>query len=141
LKIDLFDLLEWKLYFNWTGAAEKASIKQAIAKVQESLGPGCIRYEEVSPNVSKFKIKITPFAADGYVTFVLHTIRKRNQLDKFCSVTREKYCSSYPGIYKAFMASKKVEERVVLAHGPNGCFDGTLRSLMKLFTIILGTLL
>ena len=36
------------------------------------------------------------------------------------------------------MAAKRTEQRVVLARGPNGCFDGSQRTLMKLFTIILG---
>ncbi|OWA53592.1 hypothetical protein BV898_18013 [Hypsibius exemplaris] len=102
---------------------EKAQIKKAISAVQRSLsGPPsavqCIRFEEVNPNSSKFKIKITPFKQDG--------------------VTKEQYCSSYPGIYKPFLASKRTEERVVLATGENGCFDGSQRSLMKIFTIILG---
>ena len=55
-----------------------------------------------------------------------------------CRLTEEIACSSYPGIYKPFLAAKRTEQRVVLARGPNGCFDGTQRTLMKLFTIILG---
>ncbi|GAU95293.1 hypothetical protein RvY_06937-2 [Ramazzottius varieornatus] len=98
---------------------EKAMMRKAMAKIQSDV-QDCIRYEEVMPGSPKFKIRVTPFKIDG--------------------VTKEKYCSSHPGILKSLMAQKSKEQRLVIAQGETGCFgtDGSIHSLMKMFTHITG---
>ena len=59
----------------------------------------------------------------------------------FLSVFRsgkEERCYVYPGIYVPYKEAGLKEQRMVLTEGPTGCFDGSLHSLMKYFTVILG---
>jgi hypothetical protein len=44
-------------------------------------------------------------------------------------------CYTYPGKYVRGDSNGKQEQNLVLARGADGCFDGSLHSLMKYFTL------
>ncbi|GAV04939.1 hypothetical protein RvY_15139, partial [Ramazzottius varieornatus] len=96
---------------------EQLQIAAAIRTIISDMR-SCIGFTYTAPTAPVFKVKITPFAEDGK--------------------TLEQYCSSAPGFDQAKQTAGKTEQRLVLARGPNGCFTGKNRDLMKYFAILLG---
>ncbi|XP_055353826.1 zinc metalloproteinase nas-8-like [Paramacrobiotus metropolitanus] len=96
---------------------EQDQMTKAMRAVENGVR-NCTKFEQVACNVTKYKLRITPFEKDNK--------------------TAAKYCASWPGIYKAYLADKrKSEQRLVIARGDDGCM-GTQHDLMKMFTISMG---
>ena len=56
----------------------------------------------------------------------------------FVPRTLQTFCFSYPGQSNALVNAGANEQRLTITRGPNGCLDGSLRSIMKLFAILVG---
>lgn len=100
--------------------SESAQIRTALDQITSDLNYW-VTFVAVPPSSNEYKIKITALRPDGF--------------------TPEKICYSYPGMLAVapkLPLTGVREQRLVLARGDTGCFDGSLRSVMKYLAMILG---
>ncbi|GAU88693.1 hypothetical protein RvY_01338 [Ramazzottius varieornatus] len=94
---------------------EQSYIRTAIATFQTQM-KGCLTFVETTASDPRFKVHVTP-----YLSGVLQT-----------------FCFSYPGQSNNAVNTGATEQLLIVTRGQYGCLDGSLRSIMKLFAILVG---
>ncbi|GAU88686.1 hypothetical protein RvY_01335-2 [Ramazzottius varieornatus] len=96
--------------------SERNLIKAGITQIMSQL-QGCINFVETTASDTNFKIRVTPFDANG---------------------TLQDFCWSYQGQRNFLRNTGALEQPLIITRGPNGCLDGSLHNIMKYFAICLG---
>ncbi|GAU88355.1 hypothetical protein RvY_01066 [Ramazzottius varieornatus] len=99
---------------------EEGQIRLAMLRVMSDLDM-CVRFTEVAAESPAYKLKVTPTDTSSTL-----------------NATFSKLCHTFAGTYLANMAQGKTEQSLLLTTGPQGCFDGSMHSLMKYFAVSMG---
>ncbi|GAU88695.1 hypothetical protein RvY_01340-1 [Ramazzottius varieornatus] len=107
--------IPYYLDLNYT-SAEVTLIRKGLAKFQADM-QGCLTFVEVPAGDPRFKIHVTPF----------------NDTGDFQS-----FCYTYQGQTNPLVNNGATEQRLIITRGRYGCLDGSLRSIMKYWAIVVG---